>query len=87
MTNTEKLLEAVTYAEENEMNWWEVFDSPADALTIIKLARKEEPEEGQIVCILSIQNSSEDLFESHTAYSVYKSILKLMHKELKEIFS
>ena len=85
MTNTEKLVEAVTYAKDSGTNWWEVFDSISDAMTIIKLAEKEEPEEGQVVCLLSVQDHDENLFESRTMYSAYRNTIRLMHRELKEI--
>lgn len=84
MTNTERLVEAAIYAEDNGLDWWDVFDSPSEAMKVIKSALREEPEEGQVVCLLSATGLDENIFESHTAYEAYRNALKTMRQELKE---
>lgn len=81
MTSTEQLVEAVVYAEDNGIEWFEVFDSIEEALKVIRAAKKEEPDEGQIVCLLSAMDV--DLYESRTSEVAYRETLQEMYKELK----
>ncbi len=83
MTNTERLVEAVVYASENGSNWWEEFDSINDAFKILKGAQREDPDEGQIACLMSALDS-EDEFEECTIDFAYKNVLKKLKKELEE---
>lgn len=82
MTSTEQLIEAVTYAHENDIEWHEVFDSIQEAIKILRKAMKETPDEGQIVCLLEVRGS--DMFEYHTAESAYKHALQDMYDEVEE---
>lgn len=85
MTSTERLVEAVMFSEENGMDWWEVFDSPPEAMRVLKAAKRERPDEGQLVCLLSAMGSDVDMFELCTADSAYKDTLQQMFRELKEV--
>jgi len=84
VTKTDILIEAVTYAKDNDMEWWEVFDSLSEAIKTIRKARKEIPEEGQIVCLLS---SADEFIESElvAADMMYAQVLKAMEQELKNV--
>lgn len=84
MTSTEQLIEAAEYAVENGMSWWEVFDSPVDAMKVLRSAQHEDPDEGQIACLMSAVNS-EDSFADCTFDRAYKNTLRLMKKELEEV--
>lgn len=83
MTNIDKLIEAVEYAEENDIDWWDVLESEADAKKAIRSALKGNPDEYQIARLLSI--SDENLFEEHTPYEAYILTLKHMRKELESV--
>jgi len=81
MTNTEQLIEAAAYASENDLNWYEIFDSKTEALRVINSAQKEIADEEQIICLLLAQEA-EDMFESCTIECSYREVLKIMKKEL-----
>ncbi|MHA2068558.1 MAG: hypothetical protein ACXABY_29705 [Candidatus Thorarchaeota archaeon] len=84
MTNTERLVEAVLYASENDAEWWETFDSTIDATKVINSALRERPDEYQITCILEAQEV--DIFGlCCTAREAYLGILRQLKKELKNI--
>jgi len=84
VTSTEQLVEAAEFAVENGIKWWEVFDSPIDALKVLRSAQHEDPDEGQIACLMSAVNS-EDSFAEYTFERAYKNTLRLMKKELEEV--
>ena len=84
MTSTEQLVEAVMYADENDIEWYNVFDSTTEAIRILKKALKESPDEGQMVCLLSVQSADEDMFESCTPEHAYRQALREMHSKLIE---
>jgi len=84
VTSTEQLIEAAEYAAENSMQWWEVFDSPAEAMKVLRSAQREDPDEGQIACLMSAINS-EDSFADCTFDKAYKNTLRQMKKELEEV--
>jgi hypothetical protein len=83
MTSTELLIEAVEYSfDEDDLNWWDIFDSKAEALRILGKAIKEEPEDHQIGTILTLKEEYID--ENLTAEENYLYILKILRRELKE---
>lgn len=82
MTNTELILEAVEYSYDEDMPWWDVFDSKAEANRIIGRAIKEEPDDSQIATLISYRE--ELLEEDLTAEENYIYILKRLRRELKE---
>lgn len=82
MTSTEQLVEAVTYASDNNIEWHEVFDSPQEAIKVLRKAMKETPDEGQIVCLL--ESRGIDMFEYHTIEYAYKQELNVMYDEVEE---
>ncbi len=84
MTSTEQLIEAVVYADENDIEWFHIFDTKSEAMKVIKSALRETPDEGQIVCLLSARDADEDMFESYTAEYAYKQSLQEMRRELQE---
>jgi hypothetical protein len=84
VTSTEQLVEAVVYAEDNGIEWFDVFNSYREAMRTVKAARKEIPDEGQIVCLLSAREADKDMFESYTAEHAYKQTLQMMQQELRE---
>ena len=83
MTKTEILIEAISYAEENGSDWWESFDSFAEAKKILYTAAKEIPDESQIVCMLSARNC-EDIYENYTPEDAYDKVIRDLKRELKE---
>jgi len=87
LTNTDKLIEIVEYAEETEIPWLDLFDSPSEALKIIRGALKEDPDENQIISLLTALNLYDNFFESCTIDIVYKDTLNSMIEELEELES
>lgn len=84
VTSTERLVEAVIYASESDIEWWEVFDSHADAIRTINSALKEEPDESQVTCMLAAQDLN--LFDLHcTPEEAYTGTLRMLRKELSAI--
>jgi hypothetical protein len=84
VTSTERLVEAVTYASESDVEWWEIFDSHADAMRTINSALKEEPDESQITCVLAAQDLN--LFDLYcTPEEAYAGTLRMLRKELSTI--
>ena len=87
MTNTERLIEAISYAEEEDINWWEVFDSPKQARQILSKATKEVVDEYQMIQITSMKEI--DVFDSCTLEETYENVLdsliKMEKDELKRI--
>ena len=84
MTSTDQLIEAIVYASDNNLVWYDLFDSKVEALRIINIAIKENPDEGQIMCFLSTREAEENIFEFHTVESAYKNELRIMKKELND---
>ena len=82
MTNTEQLAEAILYSEEDGCNWWEVFDSMAQAKRVINAAIKETAEENEMICILSALDV--DMFGSCTLEVTYLQALRKLKKELNK---
>ncbi len=83
MTYTERLIEVATYASENNMRWWEAFDSKAEALAVVTKVLRESPDENEIICLMNAIDP-EDSFEYCTIEKAYKEMLKSMKKELEE---
>lgn len=84
VTQTEILIEAISYAAESDIEWWEVFDSFTEAKKVLYAAAKERPDESQIVCMLSARDC-EDIYENYTPEEAYDKIIKDLKRELKEI--
>jgi len=84
VTSTERLIEAVTYAQENNIDWWEIFGTPSNAMKVLKISQRSNPDEEQIICLLSALDS-EDLFGSCTVHIAYEDALSNMEQELQEI--
>jgi hypothetical protein len=84
LTNTDRLVEAVTYAADNSIEWWEAFDSISDALATLKGARRETADEEAIVCIMANMNLNEDWIETCTVSQAYLNLLNTMKSTLEE---
>ena len=82
--NTEELIEAVGYANENDMDWWEVFDSKNIALKAVNAAIKERPEEYNIVMLLDTMELDTDWFAVYMPEQQYKLCLRDLKGELLE---
>lgn len=77
MTNLERIIEAVEYAQSDDIKWFEVFNSTAEASKVLAAAKREAPDEEQIVLLTSLLDT--DLFESHTAEEAYREALKSLN--------
>lgn len=82
MTSTELILEAVEYSSDENIPWWDVFDTKTEASRNIKKAIKEEPDEHQVATLLSYRE--EYISDLLTAEENYINILKKLNKELRE---
>ena len=81
MTNTEQLVEAVVYAADDGIEWYEVFDSKTDALKILRAASREIAEEEQIICLIDALDC-DDLFEESTIQGTYRNALRSLKNSL-----
>jgi len=84
MTKTEELLEAVCYASESGIEWWECFDTKKKALLTVRKAAREIPEEHQVATMLAYTEVDNDLYESLKAEHIYDLVLRGMKTELQD---
>ena len=84
LTRTEELLEAVDYATENSMEWHEVFDTKKQALTTLRKAIREVPEEHEVSALLSCIEVESDLYENFTHKQIYDIVLDRMQRKLQD---
>jgi hypothetical protein len=82
MRKIEQLIEAVEYAVEEDLYWWEVFDSKKQAKKVFNLAKKEMPEESQLICVLEAREIDPFNFSSLT--HAFNYLLKELKEELEE---
>ena len=80
LTSTEQLIEAISYAEDDDVNWWEIFDSPKQAKLILSSAMRENADEYQMMSMLAAKDV--DMFDSFTVEEAYTHILKSLQKEI-----
>jgi len=82
LTNTQLLLEAISYGNESNVYWWQAFSSKKEARKILSKAAKEKPDDYQIALLIA---EKEDFYEdSLTESENYKTILRKIRKELEE---
>ena len=81
MTYLEELIEAVSYAQENGMDWWDIFDSIEDAEDILHAASREEPDEYQVAHLVSLIED-DDIFID-TPIGAFKGCIKKLKRQLK----
>ena len=82
MTDIERLIEVLAYANDTHQDWRGLFESPEEALDIINGTLEEEPSEHEIAYIISAVEE-EDFFSSSLKRSFRKCILGL-RKQLEE---
>lgn len=83
MTNLERLLEALEYAQDNDQQWYEVFDSLDEAEDVLSDAEKEEPDEYQLANFLTM--FEDDVTFSEDLDKVYKKCMRKLKKQLKKV--
>lgn len=83
MTYLEELIEAISYSQDNGLDWWEVFDSIEDAETIIKKASREEPDEYQVAHLSSLLEEDEIFID--TPLGEFRRCMKELRLQLKQI--
>jgi len=83
LTYLEELIEAVSYAQDDGTNWWDVFDSIDDADDVVTKAGKEEPDEYQVAHLMSILEDGDIFIE--TPLEEFKRCIKKLKRELKKI--
>ncbi len=81
MTKSEQLIEAVIYANEIESPWWEQFNSEKEALKILKVAKKESPDDDLVVCLLESCDSNMYDYNCNPEEG-YKDILSKLEEQL-----
>lgn len=82
MTSTEQLIEAISYAEDDDVNWWEIFDSPKQAKLVLSSAMRENADEYQMMSMLAAKDV--DIFDSLTIEEAYTHILKKLQEEVDD---
>ena len=80
LTDTERLIEAITYADDYGMEWWEVFDTKTEASDILNGALKEKPDDYDIVQLLNLIDE-DDLF-TETPLVVFKNCLTTLKRRM-----
>jgi len=45
LTNLERVVEAIEYAQDEGVEWWTVFDSPSEAKKVVSLLKKIDKDE------------------------------------------
>jgi hypothetical protein len=80
LTNTEQIIEAISYAEEDGSNWWDAFDSTKQAKQILTKAIREEADEYQMIDLLEAK--SVDMFDSCTVEEAYNRTLNKLRQEI-----
>lgn len=56
MTNIEKLIEVVSYAIDNNIEWWEELGTIEEAAILLSKVAKEEPSEEEIEYLLVLMD-------------------------------
>ena len=82
VTNLERLLEALEYSKDNDMEWYEVFDSIEEAQEVLISAEKEEPDEYQLASFLTM--FEDDVTFSEDLDKVYKKCMKVLKRQVKK---
>jgi len=80
VTNVEKLIELVSYAQDNDTYWWEELDSIADATKLLRKAAKARPTKDEIEYLLVLLDV--DPFEVNTLPWSY--CIKMLEEEIEE---
>ena len=83
MTYIEELIESIDYAEENNINWWDMFETIEDAEITLNNCLKENPDEYQIAHLLCLIEDSD--FFTDTPISDFQKCIKRLKKQLKRI--
>ena len=81
LTYLEELIEAVSYSQDNGIEWWDVFDSTEDAEDVITKAAKEEPDEYQIAHLISMLEDVYIFIE--TPLGDFRRCIKKLKRQLK----
>jgi hypothetical protein len=84
LTYTEQLIEAVSYAEEENEDWWELFDSAKQAKTILTGAKREGADEYQMLSMLTAREIDVDMFGPQAVEEAYRALLNELRQELEE---
>jgi MoaA/NifB/PqqE/SkfB family radical SAM enzyme len=80
LDNLETLIEAVEYAEDIGMNWWDVFETVDDARKTLTKAAKEQPDEYQVAKLAEILD--EDIYEV-SQVGAFRNCMKKLRKQLR----
>jgi len=80
LTDIERLIEALEYAEDMGIEWWEVFDTKIEAEDILCGASKEEIDEYNIVQIINLVDD-EDFFTT-TPQNTFEKCLKTLKRRM-----
>jgi hypothetical protein len=83
MTNIERIIEALSYSQDDGTDWWEAFDSPQEAKIILNKAAREKPDEYNVAELL-ILTEEDDVFE-YSIQTSFNNCMKKLKKELKNI--
>lgn len=86
MNCSDKLIEAVTYARDNQdgwRNWWQTFENIQEAKAILRGVKKEQVEEEEKICLIEAMDIGIE-FDSDTIDSVYFKALKELKKVIEK---
>jgi hypothetical protein len=83
VTNLERLIEALEYAQESDQLWYEIFDSKEEAESILSCAAKEEPDEYQTASLLAVFEN--DIVFSDNIDETYRKCIKKLKKEIRKV--
>lgn len=84
VTNLERLIEALEFAQDDDQEWYEIFDSLDEAQSVLTKAEREEPDEYQLANFLTM--FEDDVTFTEDLDKVYKKCMKSLKKELRKAF-
>ena len=82
LTKLEELIEAVSYAQDSDENWWDIFDTIEDAESVLHKASKEKPDEYQIAHLVSILEDG-DMF-NNSPIGEFKRCMRKLKRQIKK---
>lgn len=85
MTNLERIVEALEYAQDEDVEWWVAFDSPAEARKVVLSLRKissDEADEHYIAVLCDLLDV--DIYRKGQIAAL-RSCIKRLAKQLEEL--
>ena len=82
VSSIDDLIEAISFSQDDETDWWEAFYSIQEAEETLRKAAKQNPDEYQIAFILTALDA--DNFFCSAPLNVFKQCIKKLKSELRK---